>query len=62
MKKDTPDRLQEIDLKIIDTNECQEKISFASVTDDQICTFTKIGEGACFVSITYSLAYFLPTS
>ncbi|XP_011307750.1 chymotrypsin-2 [Fopius arisanus] len=40
-----PDKLQELDLIIIDQNVC--KAQHSMLTQDHICTFTKIGEGAC---------------
>ena len=50
MKKKLSDSLQEIDLKVIDTNECQEKVRL-QITDNRVCTFTKWGEGICDVSV-----------
>ena len=46
------DKLKEINLTIIDHEKCK-KIPIADhfeVTDNHICTFTKIGEGMCLVS------------
>ncbi|XP_015113983.1 chymotrypsin-2-like [Diachasma alloeum] len=40
-----PDKLQELDLVIIDQAKC--KSIHSVVTHDHICTFTKVGEGAC---------------
>ena len=52
----SPDRLQEITLSIIDNRECQKKYwLITKITDDVICTFTKYGEGMCYVSIIHQL-------
>ncbi|XP_063991958.1 chymotrypsin-2-like [Diachasmimorpha longicaudata] len=40
-----PDKLQELDLVIIDQDKC--KAVHSMVTHGHICTFTKVGEGAC---------------
>ena len=49
------DTLQEINLTVIDIGKCKEVCSRVfthfKVTNNNICTFTKIGEGMCKVSI-----------
>ena len=54
IEEDIPDKLQEIILTVIDTEECKKIWSRLSdyfiVTDNNVCTFTKIGEGMCGVS------------
>lgn len=42
-----PDKLQFIELKTIDNDKCSEALNPLKVEDTNICTFTKIGEGAC---------------
>ncbi|XP_067206595.1 chymotrypsin-1-like [Linepithema humile] len=42
----TPNRLQEIALKVFSPVKC--KLSSSLVTDNHICTLTKKGEGVCF--------------
>ncbi|XP_065161005.1 chymotrypsin-1-like [Atheta coriaria] len=44
--REKSDHLQFIHLNTISLKECQEKLS-GSVTDLELCTFTKAGEGAC---------------
>lgn len=44
-----PNELQKIELKVLDQEECR-NVSFR-ITDKNICTLTKEGEGACHVSL-----------
>lgn len=43
-----PNDLQYINLKIISLEECKEREKPYNIYESEICTFTKIGEGACF--------------
>ncbi|KAG5331698.1 CTR1 protein, partial [Acromyrmex heyeri] len=47
----TPDKLQEIELNVYDQDKCHQ--SQRRVQSSHICTLTRIGEGACHVSITF---------
>ncbi|KAL7288898.1 hypothetical protein TKK_0016868 [Trichogramma kaykai] len=42
-----PNNLQEIELKVIDQEDCARKMSAVRITESHICTLTKSGEGAC---------------
>lgn len=47
-----PTILQKIDTKSITNDECQEAFeSMVNIHFGHVCTFTKVGEGICFVSI-----------
>lgn len=43
----TPNRLQKIILKTIDLARCQKMLGTLPVVDSQVCTFNRIGQGAC---------------
>lgn len=43
------DHLQTIDLKVISTENCAEKILLSPVIESHLCTMTKQGEGVCYV-------------
>ena len=46
--------MQEINLTVIDNEKCKKEVSKVAtkdtITDNHICTFTKFGEGICYVS------------
>lgn len=42
-----PNNLQHVNLKTISVSDCKEKQPFNVVVEQQICTLTKAGEGAC---------------
>ena len=51
LDSDFADKLQEINLTIIDQKRCKEMVKTAEIMDSHICTLnSKIGEGACHVS------------
>lgn len=49
----SPNELQYIKLKVIDQKTCARKVMIAGVpvSDTNICTLNKYGEGACYVCI-----------
>ena len=54
--KSRPDKLQQINLTVIDHGECKKvSIEGRKATDNQICTLTKFGEGMCNVSFKSNL-------
>lgn len=49
-KKVYPNKLQQIELKVIDQAECRREHKFP-ITASHVCTLLKAGAGLCFVSI-----------
>lgn len=55
-----PNQLQFINLKVIGSVDCERKLGLGiRITDSHICTLTRAGQGACFVSFNSNYYYFL---
>lgn len=53
-----PIKLQEIELNVIDMDECS-KIAEFDIDDTHVCTLMESGKGACFGDSGFSFYFFL---